>query len=252
MPSPTCIGFHVDCGVMVKGVLGVAMGIVLFVGSVYLLLSAVLGRWMAYLVVAVSLFGWLAVLSSLWFFGYWSQGPATPTNQGPRGAQPAWTILAADLSPQPVRYKTFESYPNGSAWRAPGTNKNDQSSVLGVSGVIQEFMAEKANEELGIDDPALDPNALLPASITVQDVKFATGPDGKTPLAAARAFYTGGGPALTVLLYHDSGSVPRYSAMFLGTSIILFALHLPLLDRAEKKRKEFLTGGTSPAWYGPA
>ena len=30
-------------------------------------------------------------------------------------------------------------------------------------------------------------------------------------------------------------------------------IHNPsLLDRAEKKRKEFLTGGTSPAWYGPA
>jgi hypothetical protein len=40
--------------------------------------------------------------------------------------------------------------------------------------------------------------------------------------------------------------------MFLGGSIALFAVHLPLLDRAEKKRKEFLTGGNAPPWYGPA
>jgi hypothetical protein len=40
--------------------------------------------------------------------------------------------------------------------------------------------------------------------------------------------------------------------MFLAGSIILFAVHLPLLDRAEKSRKEFLTGGSAPAWYGPA
>ena len=40
--------------------------------------------------------------------------------------------------------------------------------------------------------------------------------------------------------------------MFLLGSIVLFLIHLPFLDRAEKKRKAFLTGGGAPAWYGPA
>jgi hypothetical protein len=40
--------------------------------------------------------------------------------------------------------------------------------------------------------------------------------------------------------------------MFLVGSTILFVVHLPLLDRAERKRKEFLTGGSTPAWHGPA
>jgi hypothetical protein len=40
--------------------------------------------------------------------------------------------------------------------------------------------------------------------------------------------------------------------MFLAGSIVLFLLTLPLLDRAEKKRKEILTGGEAPPWYGPA
>ena len=53
-------------------------------------------------------------------------------------------------------------------------------------------------------------------------------------------------------LYHDEGSVPKYSYMFLVGSVILFAIHLPLLDRAERKRKDFLTGGAAPPWYGPA
>jgi hypothetical protein len=66
------------------------------------------------------------------------------------------------------------------------------------------------------------------------------------------AFFNGGGPLTTITLYHNSGSVQRYSLMFLGGSLLLFALHLPLLDRAEKKRKAFLTGGTAPPWYGPA
>jgi hypothetical protein len=32
----------------------------------------------------------------------------------------------------------------------------------------------------------------------------------------------------------------------------LFVIHLPLLDRAERSRKAFLTGGATPPWYGPA
>ncbi len=40
--------------------------------------------------------------------------------------------------------------------------------------------------------------------------------------------------------------------MFMAASILLFLIHLPLLDRAEKRRKAFLTGGSAPAWYGPA
>ena len=47
--------------------------------------------------------------------------------------------------------------------------------------MIQDFLAEKANAELGIDDPDLNPHALLPTTITVEQVEFATAPDNKTP-----------------------------------------------------------------------
>ena len=40
--------------------------------------------------------------------------------------------------------------------------------------------------------------------------------------------------------------------MFVIGSVVGLALHVPLLDRAEKKRKDILTGGTAPPWYGPA
>jgi hypothetical protein len=51
---------------------------------------------------------------------------------------------------------------------------------------------------------------------------------------------------------HDSGSVPIYSWMFLIGSFGGFAVHLPILARAERERKDILTGGTAPPWYGPA
>ena len=71
----------------------------------------------------------------------------------------------------------------------------------------------------------------------MDDVKLAEAADG-TPLAVAQAHFAGGGPQWTVSMNYDSGSVPRYSYMFLAGSIIVFLIVLPFLDRAEKKRKD--------------
>jgi hypothetical protein len=86
----------------------------------------------------------------------------------------------------------------------------------------------------------------------VDRISFAPAEDDETSLAVVQAHFSEGGPLWTVSLYHDSGSVPRYSYMFLIGSVILFAIHLPLLDVAERRRRDFLTGGAAPPWYGPA
>src|SRR5439155_8168895 len=52
-----------------KGILTVISAFVLFVGSPYLLASAVLGLRMGYLVVATSLFAWMIIFASIWTFG---------------------------------------------------------------------------------------------------------------------------------------------------------------------------------------
>ena len=223
-----CLGFNVDCGTLAKGAGVTLMGFILFVGSVYLLLSAVLGRWMGYLVVAVTFFGWVAVLSSLWAFGFYSQGPDTPVNLGPRGAEAAWVPLLASSGETSGEYAEFASYPEG-PWEEAETGELP-SSTQAVTGIVTDFLAEQANEELEI----------------------APTEDGKTSLAVVQAHFSEGGPLVTVSLFHSSGSVQRYSFLFLIGSVILFAVHLPFLDRAERKRREFLTGGTAPAWYGPA
>ena len=64
--------------------------------------------------------------------------------------------------------------------------------------------------------------------------------------------YSGGGPQTTLALYFDEGNVAAYGWMFFIISAVLLGLHIPLLDRAERSRREFLTGGTATPWYGPA
>jgi hypothetical protein len=244
--AKSCLGFAVDCGTMVKGIGVTVMGLILFVGSIYLLLTAVLGRWMGFLVLVACLSGWMVIQSSLWLFGFWSQGVDTPTNLGPKGSEPAWIVLEATNSEASQAYPEFATYPNA-PWTEPTTAAEGDKTA--IEGNAQVFLSEQLNTQLELAPE--DPHAIPPTAFLVDDVKLAESADG-TQLAVARAHYGGGGPEWTVSMKFDSGSVPRYSYMFLVGSIIVFLLVLPFLDRAEKKRKEFLTGGAAPAWFGPA
>jgi hypothetical protein len=220
------------------------VGFGLFIFSVYVMLTAIFGRWLGFLVLMVSFSGWMVLQSALWLFGFWSQGLETPTNLGPRGSEPAWVALEAAVDETSTRYEAYASWP-GDPWTVPDA---DNADVQSASGAVTAFLAEHTNEELGLEET--DPTAIQGSQFAIDSIRFAE--DQGTKLAVVQSHFTGGGPLWTVSLYFDGGSVPRYSYMFLVGSIVVFVAFLPLLDRAERKRKEFLTGGGAPAWYGPA
>jgi hypothetical protein len=243
-----CLHFAIECGTIAKGIGVTVTAILLFIGSVYLLLSAIFGRWMGYLVLMVALTGWLMILSSIWFFGFWSQGPTTPPNQGPRGAQPSWQVLYTSPTDTSPDYHTFSTWPGPNWHEADLTDPNQLADYTQASSAVQTYLSNELTKQMGIDPNAA--TAVQPGQISIDSVQFSQ--DGSTDIAVVTAHYAGGGPLWTVSLYKNSGSIPRYSIMFLAGSILLFLLHVPLLDRAEKRRKQFLTGGQAPAWYGPA
>jgi hypothetical protein len=249
METASCLGFNIECGVLLKGAGVTIAGFILFVGSVYVLLSAIFGRWMGYLVLMIAFSGWMIIQSSLWLFGFWSQGPETPTNLGPRGADAAWTVLEAGLEPSGNgRFAEFDSFPRA-PWFTPSESDPAMAADYQSSGgAATTFLAEEANHELGIEESDLA--AIPPTQFIVDTIAFAPAADG-TKLAVIEAHYAGGGPRTVLSLYFDGGDVPKYSYMFLAGSVLLFAVHLPLLDRAERKRRQFLTGGGAPPWFGP-
>ena len=246
------IGLQIACGENITcpsifGYLTVAMAFIIFVGSIYLVLSAVFGIRMGYLVIATAFFGWMILWSIIWVFGahLGIPGVTTPKNQGPQGAAPIWQPFQSGTTVTSEKYPVVNEWPS-SAWRTPNTS--DASAVQEVQSAIQELLASQANTEHHIDPTAF--NAIQPTDFTVKNVQFAV--SGHTSLAIGQAFYTNGGPTITVALYHDSGSVQVYSWAFLIVSILGFAIHIPFLDRAERKRKAVLTGGARPPWLGPA
>jgi hypothetical protein len=256
------LAISINGPVFLKGTLAVIIGIVLFVGSVYLLLAAVFGVRMGYLVLAVALFGWMILLSALWTFG----APGTLKNLGPRptgegaGAAPHWEPFGSGVEAASPRYPVVEQYPFGS-WEEP--TGEAVAEVEPARGALQEFLAEKANAQLGIEvprhipeiagggpPPEFEQEPVTPEEFVVTNIRFATVDD--TRLVGGQAYFNQGGPEVLVFAYFDNGNVPVYSWVALGISIVGFLVHLPFLDRAERKRKDVLTGGTAPPFTGPA
>lgn len=255
-----------DWPLFIKAWGAVIMGFVLFIGSIYVLLAAVFGRRMGYLVLGTMFFGWMIILSSLWTFGFFSQGiPAKggiTTNLGPRGTEPHWQPMGGGFEVVSEKFPEVKNYPS-QPWQEPDSAQ--EASVQPLTTAVQTFMSDQANAQAGIEpvdeipvtaggtlEQPEDEVPYLPEQFDVQDVRFAVANDGTTSLAAARASFVGGGPQVTVFAYHDKGDVAKYSYLFLAASVIGFGIHLPFLDRAERKRKDILTGGKAPVWRGPA
>lgn len=229
--------------VALEGSLAVVAAFVLFMGSVWVLAAALVGVRMGYLITAVGFFGFMIILSALWAFG----APQTPAYLGPRGEIPHWVALAQG---QEIRSQTFpvvQEYPGG-PWQEPGDDPRWPPEVEGATLSFQEFVAQQANEEL---EAAGVEGRVEPTDIQVRDLRFTEAEDG-TQLAAAHAFSATGGPEVMVFGYKDLGNEPLPSFLFLIGSIIGFVAHLPFLDRAERRRRDILTGGDQAAWRGPA
>lgn len=247
MIAASCVGIGIACDTLLKGLGVTVVGFVLFVFCVLLLLSAIFGRTMGYLVLGTAFFGWMFILSALWTFGFYSQGLDTPVNLGPRGAEPTWVVESAGVSVSDA-HAAYASYPDPATWKRLGAGDTGDAARQSVTSAVQAFLVTRENEALGLEPFA--PDAYQSTDFAVQDIRFAA--DGEDSLAVARAFAVDGGPIVTVYLHHDGGNVAMYSWIFMIGSLIGLAVHVPFLDRAERKRKDILTGGGAPPWLGPA
>lgn len=132
----------------------VIVGILIFIGTIYILLVAIYGWLQAYLVTMVSLMIFSIILSAVWLFGI----PGTIPGTGPRGTEPHWVVFLAD-SEQGLEFKDeIAAFPA------------DRSTVLPKSGAVQgtEWRVPAADEmypgQINVDGE-IDAikNALFPA-----------------------------------------------------------------------------------------
>jgi hypothetical protein len=250
----------------------VMVAALIFIGSIYYILSTLFGWRRAYYVVVISLMGFLIILSLVWLLGI----PGTGPGFGPRGREAAYipflpnSQFASDFKTQ------IQAFPDGSGWDQPGKKYfgNGDTKQTGALDSIGEIDTYKL-----IIEPALagyfQKNPQLNGSIDPADYDFRrqlppaddaklTADQKVAPIATIRYADGGGGrllvgltipgtakhPQITVFALRDKGTIFVPALEFLVSAVLLFALHLWLLARDEVKQKmreaETATSVTAP------
>jgi biotin carboxyl carrier protein len=162
--------------VFVIGVVGVIIAVLVFIGSVYLLLSLILGARLAYFLTGSITFGILVILSIIWFGSV----------LGPKGPVTTWVPIGAGPDLQEVKGHgdTYDlsQYPGGD-WKAPA--KGDEP-VKGAGDTLTEsenakpvldtFVSQAVNQIPGVKEQTKDKVTgeinLVPQKFAITDVRM--------------------------------------------------------------------------------
>ncbi|HUH06937.1 MAG TPA: hypothetical protein VML96_03920 [Egibacteraceae bacterium] len=227
-------------------------GLLIFFGSVFLLLRSNLGARRAYLVEATSFFGFMIILALFWTFG----APGTPIATGPitlpgqplDAYQPTWTPFAGDsVIAEDERFVTAKTFPEG--W----TEVPDAFAAQADTGVqeIQSFFGE---QEAGSRIPA----TWVPVGDTVRYREATNGfpmisaefkesyqpnADGSLPEGVSETQIgqpIPDGATFRAFAFFDAGNIQFPSIVMLAVMTVAFLIHLALLALDERREQREL------------
>lgn len=181
-------------GTFIKGIAITIAFIVVFVGSVWLLTSMILGAKLGYFVTGACLFAVMTLLSLIWF----------ATGLGPKGEAGFWGDLGTDTAWHPAavgpeldsvetRWGTWETadYPDGEGWVSPTSDaqladlegENILASELQNADPVMEALVMEATspipgvvesvEDMTKGDLALDPEKFSTTDVRMKEVDVA-------------------------------------------------------------------------------
>jgi hypothetical protein len=239
------------CFVGVPAIISFVIAVLALIGSIYVLLWSNLGARLGYLVLMVSLFAWMIIMSGIWLFG----APGTTTSTGPRGPEPAWVPFTTDSAAAGDFKDAIASFPS-KGWDvltetgkvypgkidAKGEFENVRSAVRNAEAALalkQELTKKFKPEDWNFrasEIPPTTPDEKDPKKFPAATVAYRQ--QGQTLLFGARIPATATHPETLVFAYRDKGKVFLTALYFLIVSILGFILHLWLLGRTENKQRE--------------
>jgi hypothetical protein len=162
--------------VAVKGVVAVIVAVAVFIGSVLLLLSLVLGPRLAYFLTGSIVFGVMVILSLIWF----------GSKLGPKGSETTWLAIGAGPDLKEVEHgKTkydVSDYPGGD-WAEPkegavlvegaGDTKGEAQTA---EPILDTFVADVVNVIPGVREEVSEKVhgevKLIPQEFSITDVRL--------------------------------------------------------------------------------
>lgn len=206
------------------GIGAVLAAILVFCGSVWLVLSMYVGRKLAYFIVACVSLSVLLILSFVWSFA--SAGAPL----GPIGTLPEWKPVAVGESPSSTGFGPASSYPKG-AWHVPpenDTNAQNEANAIttpATDALTAAIGSGKVKVFASISDATANTNSvrlLQQGSTTYGAIQF----DPVKPSAQ--------GQALVVMRWDPGNPLGEARLLCIGTAILLL-LHLAALWTIERR-----------------
>lgn len=215
-----------------RTIISLPASIIIFFGSIYLLLRSNLGTRRAYLVIGTSFFGFMLILSLFWTFG----APGTPIASGPQNLpgqeldyyQATWFPFAPDSEIAQNRYSMVSSYPEG----FQAVDGSDEELVDLTQVLPDELFAFFSEERGGVPGPVFD--GWEPTG----EPQVATASDGTLLAALTFAPAEGGDESFTAFAFYDPGFIQLPSLIMVAISLMGFILHVLLLGWDENRQRE--------------
>lgn len=224
--------------VFIEGIAAVVSGLIVFVGSVWLLLAVIMGGRLAYFVTASVTLGFIFIMTLVWSYG---------DPLGPVGQMPEWNPVGIGESASELEFGPASEYPED-PWETPG--KDDQEALTKAAELESaaiDYLADAIQEKEGGEFLAE-----ADASVVAESARLYTqGEDeyGALTLEASTSAIekakeadpdqavTPDDASLIVVMKYDPGNPLGKARMIAGGTFIIFALHLFGLSRAERKVK---------------
>lgn len=199
--------------------------IVVFVGSVWLLLALVLGARLSYLITATVTLSFVLMMALVWSYG---------TPLGPVGQLPDWEPVDIGTSAASLEFGPAGQYPQGD-WRPvdqeDATETGHASELETSAGAFLEdaIEAEEISGYSDADDSQVQTDSVrfleqdddLYGAITLEPLEGADPPVEAEPVVAVMQF--------------DPGNPSGPARQIAGGTLLLFLIHLFFLGRAEKQ-----------------
>ncbi|MDQ4144976.1 MAG: hypothetical protein M3198_14800 [Actinomycetota bacterium] len=234
--------------VFIEGAAATISSIIVFCGSVFLLLAMIMGARLAYFVTASVTLAFLLIMGLIW-----SKDPL-----GPVGKLPEWDPVSVVEQGEPLEGPSAGEYPDGGGWRKiddESTQEAAQSAELGSSA--QDVIAEEIergnlpdNAEANTADTDtirfLEQDGELYGAVVLEP-PASTEENASGTLAADEGAEEDAEPAppVVALLQYDPGNPLGKARIFTLGTFILLAIHLFFLSRSEQRARRAKEAATT-------
>ena len=209
--------------VFIEGVAGFIAALIIFPGSVFLLMSLVMGARLAYFVTASVTLCFILIMCVVWSI-----------NQlGPVGELPNWLRTDIGEDQSALDFGPAAQYPEG-PWQA--IDKEDQAQVTQASELET---AAQDELEIAIEEGDIKTFEAVEDATPNQDLTRLLEQDGdQFGMVTLEPIDEGEGEPVLVVMEYDPGNPLGMARMMTAGTFVLLVIHLFFLSRAERKVRE--------------